>query len=101
MDWFNTKDDLTFEQVQARKFAYFTTFYGTESARRVWADIRGHIIGLSVTTPESAIVKISLLDLVESIKESCGVSNQHGIVDAEMKTAVKDEQKPPEQENLI
>lgn len=100
MQWFEVKGQLDFEQEQARKFAYFTTFYGTEPARRVWADIRSHILGLEVTTPESAIAKLALLDLVESIKESCGISNQHSIVDVETSAAIKYEI-TPEKKNLV
>lgn len=101
MSWFDTKEPLTFEQEQARKLDYFSTIYGTESSRRVFAEIRSHISGLKVSTPESAIAKLALLDLIESIKESCGVSDQLSVVNAEMKAAVKFEIKPPEKEKLI
>jgi len=100
MSWFDTKNELTFDEEQARKFDYFTTFYGTESSRRVFAELRSHILNLAVTTPESAIAKLALLDLIESIKKSCGVSDQNNIVNAEMQTAEHLAEKPIK-ENLI
>jgi len=103
MNWFeSTEQFMTFEQEQARKFDYFKTFYGTEAARRVWAEVRQHIMSQEVTSPDSAIAKLAQIDLIESIKESCGISNQNSIVDAEMSTAAHlVEAKPPEKENLL
>ncbi len=102
MNWYEAKGQLTFEQEKDRKLDYFKTFYGSISARRVFADIRSHALEIEVATPDSAIQKLALLDLIESIKESCGVSDQGAIVDAEMQTAVHFiETKKPEKVDLL
>ena len=100
MNWNEATGQLSFEQEQARKFDYFTTFYGNESARRVFAEIRTHIFAMEVTTPESAIAKLAQIDLIESIKESCGITDQLSVVNVEMSAAVKYE-KPPKEETLL
>ena len=86
MSWLTDKEAMSPESIKARAFDYFTTFYGTEASRRVWAEIREHARDLPANTPEAAIAKLAVMDLLQEIKTSCGISDEEAIVSAEMGT---------------
>ena len=56
----------------ATKIDYFKTFYASDSGRKVLASIDDYARGIVVRTPETAVGKCMLLDLVEHIKTQAG-----------------------------
>ena len=99
MTW-HTKQRCTSAQEETEKqLAYYKSFYSTENARKVNADIRRYIYDLVVETSEVAVAKCMLIDLYEYIRKSSGVTDELLVIERESTVPFKDN-KPKEEKPL-
>lgn len=82
-----------------RQIAYFKSFYATEDARKVSADIRRYIYDWVIETPEAAVAKCAMIDLYEYIRKSAGINDELLVITQESKVPFAE--KKPEEETYI
>ena len=64
----------------AKQLAYYNVFYRTDDGRAVQADLRRRVYSSGDLEP---VALLAAIELLEYIRESCGVKDMKKIVDAE------------------
>ncbi len=90
MEWWKVKtEDLNEEQAEAKRLAYYNTFFGSPEGRQVLLDLQRESYKLwPVGSAPSSDAVIARIDFLQEIRANCGanVESEMAAIEAEGKT---------------